>query len=84
MQWPSLTFILCVGFAAYIGHSMWALAQLFGTLHCSELPCFTSYLASDPKLQLVLFISTQPNPQATDVTEVAVFADFDYMSDISR
>lgn len=85
MQLPSMTFVLSTVFIAYILHSMWALSQLFSTFSCTGTPCFTSYLANEHKLQLLLFTSTTKTPASgSDVVEVATFRDFDYEADISR
>lgn len=84
MQLPSLTLVLSTGFVCYILHSMWALSQLFSTLSCSETPCYTSFLATNPKLQLALFTSPTKNPIGSEVTQVASFRDFDYREEISR
>lgn len=84
MWFPSLTLILSGIFIAYIGHSMFALSRLFTTLECTDTPCFTSYLETKPKLQLILFTSVTKNPISSEVSEVAAFHNFDVHSDINR
>lgn len=84
MQLPSLTLILSCTFGAYIIHSMWSLSLLFSSLKCSEKVCYTSYLAKNPKLQMVLFTSVSPNPQISDVTEIATIKNFNYRETLER
>lgn len=84
MQLPSLTLILSTTFVLYILHSMWALSQLFTTLKCTQTPCFTSYLATEQKLQLILFTSTTKNPISSEVTEIAVLNKFNVDKELNR
>ncbi|XP_065364074.1 lipid scramblase CLPTM1L [Calliphora vicina] len=78
MAFPSITTILGVAFLGYIGHSMWMMAQLFTTLKCSDIPCYTSFLTNKPRMQLALFTSTGANPIYTEVTKLESLKDFNY------
>ncbi|XP_069672324.1 lipid scramblase CLPTM1L [Periplaneta americana] len=80
MHFPSLSLILSGLFIAYIGHSVWTLAQLFvpPKCHVGE-KCLTSYLHNKPNLQLVLFTSVKSAPTTQkDVSFVDAREDFDY------
>lgn len=78
MYYPSITTILGVAFMAYIAHSMWVMAQLFTTLHCSGQPCYSSFLSDNPRMQLALFTSTTPNPITNEVSKIFSTKRFDY------
>lgn len=84
MWFPSLTLILSGIFIAYIGHSIFSLSRLFTTLECSETPCFTSYLQTEPKLQMLLFTSVTKNPISSEVSAVATLSHFDVHAEINR
>lgn len=81
---PSISSILGCIFLLYIGHSMWSLAHLFNTLQCTDTPCFKSYLATNPKLQLALFTSHASNPISTEVKKVVTIRNFDYRNEFHR
>ncbi|KAI8122685.1 hypothetical protein FF38_14514 [Lucilia cuprina] len=78
MGFPSITTILGVAFLGYIGHSMWMMAQLFTTLKCSDIPCYTSFLTNKPRMQLALFTSTSANPISAEVTKLESLKNFNY------
>lgn len=84
MKRPSLTLILSGIFIAYIGHSMWVLSQLFAAPKCTDIPCFTSFLSTNPKLQLLLFTSVQNNPVSKEVTKIATINNFKYRDSFLR
>lgn len=84
MQLPSITLILSTIFVVYIAYSVWTLSQLFTTLKCSTIPCYTSILTTNPKLQLVLFTSVQNNPLSKDVTKITSIGNFDYRNEFER
>lgn len=84
MWFPSITLLVSAAFIAYIGHSMFALSRLFMTLECSETPCYTSYLQTEPKLQMLLFTSVTKNPISSEVTEVATLNRFNFHTEINR
>lgn len=84
MGFPSITIVLSSIFAVYVAYSIWTMSQLFSSLKCSGTPCFTSYLSTNPQLQVVLFTSEVPNPLSGQVTEVAAFANFDYHQSFDR
>lgn len=75
---PSITTILGVAFMAYIAHSMWVMAQLFTTLHCSDQTCYSSFLNDNPRMQLALFTSITPNPITSEVSKIFSTKNFDY------
>ncbi|XP_053947801.1 lipid scramblase CLPTM1L [Anastrepha ludens] len=79
MFFPSITTILGVAFMAYIAHSMWVMAQLFTTLHCSSQPCYTSFLSENPRMQLALFTSSSINPISSEASKIFSTKNFDYM-----
>lgn len=79
LAFPSITTILGIAFLGYIGHSMWMMAQLFTNLKCSDVPCYSSFLASNPRMQLALFTSTTANPISTEVTKLDGIKNFQYM-----
>ncbi|XP_053692703.1 lipid scramblase CLPTM1L [Sabethes cyaneus] len=76
--------VLCVIFLCYIGHSFYTLLRLFKTPACSQKPCFQSYLAANPQLQLALFMSTNSNPTSGAVTKLDSLRPFDYYSNQQR
>ncbi|XP_023307212.2 cleft lip and palate transmembrane protein 1-like protein [Lucilia cuprina] len=78
MGFPSITTILGVAFLGYIGHSMWMMAQLFTTLKCSDIPCYTSFLTNKPRMQVALFTSTSANPISAEVTKLESLKNFNY------
>lgn len=84
MKRPSLTLILSGIFIAYIGHSMWVLSQLFAAPKCTDKPCYTSFLSTNPKLQLLLFTSVQNNPVSKEVTKIATINNFKYRDSFLR
>ncbi|XP_037724905.1 cleft lip and palate transmembrane protein 1-like protein [Drosophila subpulchrella] len=78
MALPSISTLLGVAFLAYIGHSIYQMSQLFTTLQCSGVPCYTSFLADRPRLQLALFSSLSRNPIASEVRDLYKAKRFDY------
>ncbi|XP_017030604.1 lipid scramblase CLPTM1L [Drosophila kikkawai] len=78
MGLPSISTMLGVAFLAYILHSIYQMSQLFTTLQCSNLPCYTSFLADRPRLQLALFSSLSRNPIASEVRDLYKAERFDY------
>uniref|UniRef100_A0A023ETS2 Lipid scramblase CLPTM1L n=2 Tax=Aedes albopictus TaxID=7160 RepID=A0A023ETS2_AEDAL len=84
MKIPSVSVILSAAFLCYIGHSIYTLVKLFRAPVCSQTPCFKSYLASNPKLQLALFTSTTNNPISSEVTKLASIKRFDYYNEYKR
>uniref|UniRef100_A0A1A9Z1P5 Lipid scramblase CLPTM1L n=1 Tax=Glossina pallidipes TaxID=7398 RepID=A0A1A9Z1P5_GLOPL len=84
MYLPSLSTILGVAFLGYIGHSMWTVAQLFTKLKCTDVPCYYSFLANKPRMQLALFISTTANPISSEVTSLESLSSFDYWHEFNR
>lgn len=84
MKIPSVTVILCSLFFCYIAHSIYTLVKLFSTPICSKQPCFQSYFATNPKLQLVLFTSHTSNPISSEVTKITSIRRFDYYNEYKR
>ncbi|XP_030378670.1 cleft lip and palate transmembrane protein 1-like protein [Scaptodrosophila lebanonensis] len=80
MYFPSISTILGVAFLAYIAHSIYQMSQLFNKLQCTGMPCYTSFLADNPKMQLALFTSLTRNPIAAEVHDVYKTQKFDYSS----
>ncbi|XP_075156279.1 lipid scramblase CLPTM1L [Haematobia irritans] len=79
IAFPSITTLLGIAFLGYIGHSMWMMAQLFTTLKCTDVPCYKSFLSSNPRMQLALFTSTSTNPISSEVTKVDSIRNFKYL-----
>lgn len=84
MKVPSVSVILCAVFVCYIGHSIYSLVNLFKTPVCSQTPCFKSYLASNPKLQLTLFTSATSNPISSEANKIASIKRLDYYNEYQR
>lgn len=84
MYIPSITTILASLFVVYLGHSIWNVAQLFRNIECSNFPCYTSYLSSNPKLQLAIFTSYTRNPIASETTKLLGVRRWDYKSEYDR
>ncbi|KAH8415338.1 hypothetical protein KR222_004681 [Zaprionus bogoriensis] len=78
MALPSISTLVGVAFLAYIMHSIYQMSQLFTTLQCSETPCYTSFLAERPRMQLALFASQTRNPIASEVRQLYKERRFDY------
>ncbi|XP_017052179.1 cleft lip and palate transmembrane protein 1-like protein [Drosophila ficusphila] len=78
MALPSISTVLGVAFLAYIGHSIYQMSQLFTVLQCSGVPCYTSFLADRPRLQLAVFSSLNRNPIASEVRDLYKAKKFDY------
>ncbi|EDW78430.1 uncharacterized protein Dwil_GK16182 [Drosophila willistoni] len=78
MALPSISTLLGVAFLAYISHSIYQMSQLFTTLQCSSTPCYTSFLADRPRLQLALFSSQTRSPLASEVKDLYKTKRFDY------
>ncbi|KAH8419784.1 hypothetical protein KR009_002474, partial [Drosophila setifemur] len=78
MAMPSISTLLGVAFLAYIAHSIYQMSQLFTKLQCSGTPCYTSFLADQPRLQLALFSSLNRNPIASEVRDLYKTKRFDY------
>lgn len=84
MALPSLSTLVGVAFLAYIMHSIYQMSQLFTTLHCTELPCYESFLAERPRMQLALFSSQTRNPIASEVQGLYKERRFDYTQPFDR
>ncbi|BFG00150.1 cleft lip and palate transmembrane protein 1-like protein [Drosophila madeirensis] len=78
MAMPSISTILGVVFLAYIAHSIYQMSQLFTKLSCTAQPCYTSFLAEKPRMQLALFTSRTPQPIASEVQDIYKAKRFDY------
>ncbi|EDV92310.1 cleft lip and palate transmembrane protein 1-like protein [Drosophila grimshawi] len=78
MAMPSISTLVGVAFLAYILHSIYQMSQLFTTLQCSDSPCYTSFLADRPRMQLALFSSINRNPIASEVHDIYKEKRFDY------
>lgn len=60
------------------------MSQLFTTLHCTELPCYESFLAERPRMQLALFSSQTRSPIASEVQALYKERRFDYTQPFDR
>ncbi|KAH8387829.1 hypothetical protein KR093_009721 [Drosophila rubida] len=78
MAMPSISTLVGVAFLAYIMHSIYQMSQIFTTLQCSDTPCYTSFLADQPPMQLALFSSLTRNPIASEVQALHKQQRFDY------
>lgn len=84
LRLPKLSMLLVTGFCLYMGHSMWTLSKLFNALECTAHPCFHSFLAKQPELQLLLYTSPSNRPVAHEVQPLAVVQYFDYLEPFER
>lgn len=78
MYVPSLNVILSSLFLIYIAHNMWVMKQLFSQIECTDKPCYSSYLARRPRMQLGLFLSTRATPISSEVSVLALLQPFEY------
>ncbi|XP_034489727.1 cleft lip and palate transmembrane protein 1-like protein [Drosophila innubila] len=78
MALPSISTLVGVAFVAYIVHSIYQMSQIFTTLQCSDSPCYRSFLAEQPRLQLALFSSLSRNPIGSEVQDLYKEKRFDY------
>lgn len=61
---PSLTMVVCGVFVAYVGHSVYTIAQLFMPPGCPEpSKCLHPLIQEHPKLQLLLYTSGRQHPE---------------------
>ncbi|KAM8719656.1 hypothetical protein ACLKA7_005823 [Drosophila subpalustris] len=84
MALPSISTLVGVAFLAYIGHSFYQMSQIFTTLQCSDAPCYQSFLAEQPRMQLALFSSQTRNPIASEVQQLYQEKRFDYSRAFER
>lgn len=84
MALPSISTVVGVAFLAYIMHSIYQMSQLFTTLHCTETPCYESFLAQRPRMQLALFSSQTRSPIASEVQDLYKERRFDYTQPFDR
>ncbi|XP_055846700.1 lipid scramblase CLPTM1L [Episyrphus balteatus] len=84
MYIPSLSKVLGCIFLIYVAHSMWTIGQLFTSLHCSSLPCYQSFLAKNPKMQLALFTSVTSNPIASETKKILNLKNFNYYAPFQK
>ncbi|KAL7743914.1 hypothetical protein ACLKA6_003136 [Drosophila palustris] len=84
MALPSISTLVGVAFLAYIGHSFYQMSQIFTTLQCSDAPCYQSFLAQQPRMQLALFSSQTRNPIASEVQQLYQEKRFDYTKAFER
>ncbi|XP_075969955.1 lipid scramblase CLPTM1L [Anticarsia gemmatalis] len=84
MKYISVSLVLSLVFAVYVINTIWTLAEIFIPPECSRGErCFTSYLASNPVLHLVLYTSIKEHPfldgiSLDSVTKVHTSLKFDY------
>lgn len=84
MKYISVSLILTLIFAGYVVNTIWTLAEIFIPPECSRGErCFSSYLASNPVQNLVLFISVKEHPSldgspSESVTKIHTSRNFDY------
>ncbi|XP_055644146.1 lipid scramblase CLPTM1L [Toxorhynchites rutilus septentrionalis] len=84
MYIPSISVIICLIFTCYIAHSVYTLVALFRLPTCSQAPCFQSYLAKEPQLQLVLFTSSTSNPLNSEVSKIHSIQNFNCNNALQR
>lgn len=78
MYIPSISVVLSTLFLIYIAHNMWVMKELFSQIECTDKPCYSSFLARRPRMQLGLFISTKAMPISSEVSVLALLQPFDY------
>lgn len=81
---PSFTVIISCIFLAYVGHSVYTFTKIFASPECTKDPCFESFLATNPKLQLTLFTSAKANPISNEVHLVESITEFDYDTEFEK
>lgn len=81
---PSFTVILSCLFLAYVGHSVYTFSRIFMTPECTKDPCFGSFLANEPLLQLAFFVSHKTTPLSSEVHLLDLIGDFDYGSELEK
>lgn len=84
MYIPSITTILATLFIIYLANSIWSVAQLFSNIQCSNTPCYTSFLSTNPKLQFAIFTSPTRNPIASETTKLINVRRWDYRDEYDR
>ncbi|XP_014681163.1 PREDICTED: cleft lip and palate transmembrane protein 1-like protein [Priapulus caudatus] len=68
MRWPSLSVVLSGLFIAYLSHTTWTMYQLFFPAACQQggqARCVKPYLLRNPKLQLLVYVSTKVKVSST-------------------
>lgn len=81
---PSLTLILSCIAVAFVAHSLYVFISIFMVPTCSKTPCFGSFLATEPELQLILFTSAKANPISSEVHLLHREEEFDYNKEFER
>lgn len=84
MYIPSITTILASLFIIYLGNSLWSVFQLFRDISCTSLPCYTSYLSTNPNLQLAIFTSPTRNPIASEATKLLNRRKWNYKNELDE
>lgn len=84
MYIPSITTVLATLFIIYLGNSIWSVSQLFRTIHCTSVPCFVSFLSTNPGLQLAIFTSPSRNPIASETTKLLNVRRWDYRNEYNK
>ncbi|KAL5275544.1 CLPTM1L family protein [Megaselia abdita] len=84
MYIPSITTILASLFIIYLGNSIWSVAQLFRNIQCTSVPCYTSFLAINPNLQLAIFTSPTRSPIASETTKLLNIRRWDYTNEYEK
>lgn len=69
---------------AYIGHSVYTFTKIFTSPECTKDPCFESFLATNPELQLTLFTSAKANPISSEVHLLESITEFDYNTEFEK
>ncbi|XP_049875138.1 cleft lip and palate transmembrane protein 1-like protein [Pectinophora gossypiella] len=84
MKYISVSLILTLIFAVYVINTIWTLAEIFIPPECRRGErCYSSYLATNPVQNLVLYTSIKEHPyldgsSAESVTKVYTSTKFDY------
>lgn len=76
MQFPTVTQICCTAFVLYILHLIWSLSKVFSTLKCTETQCYSSFLTTEPKLELLMFTSPTRTPTQSQFIGIDVLDNF--------
>lgn len=84
MYIPSITTILASLFIIYLGNSIWSVSQLFRNIQCSGVPCYTSFLSTNPNLQIAIFSSSTRNPIASETTKLLNLRKWDYRNEYDK
>ncbi|KAH8306888.1 hypothetical protein KR018_011695, partial [Drosophila ironensis] len=84
MAWISISSVVGFLFLGYISHSIYQMSQLFSKLKCTDIPCYTTFLADNPRMQLALYASQTRHPIAAETHNLYINDSFDYTANLEH